>query len=149
MDKKVEIKSFCDDNRHDWSRLYTDYATFYELQMSPKILDTVWDWIHDSTHEIDAVGAFSGGVLLGIAHYRRYAQPVFASYGLYLDDLFVDKNARRLGVASSLLLWLKNEAARRNLDPVRWQTAPSNQKAQAVYDQLAKKTDWQTYDMSV
>ena len=34
----------------NWSDLYKTYADFYKVPMNAKILDTLWNWIHDQNH---------------------------------------------------------------------------------------------------
>ena len=35
-----------EDKAH-WEKLYKSYAEFYKVEMNDKILQTVWNWLHD------------------------------------------------------------------------------------------------------
>jgi len=67
----------------------------------------------------------------------------------FLDDLFVDPAARGNGVVDALFEALNREADARGWPFVRWITADDNYRGRSVYDKLAKKTQWNTYQMTV
>jgi GNAT superfamily N-acetyltransferase len=67
----------------------------------------------------------------------------------YLDDLFVDPSHRGSGAVDALFAAINRIALERNWAIVRWTTADDNYRARSVYDQLATRTTWITYDMSV
>lgn len=137
------------EDRERWAALYQGYADFYRVEMTPQRLDTVWRWIHDPAHEVDALLARSGESVLGLAHFRPFARPLRGETGLFLDDLFVDPQVRGRGVGAALLDAVKHEAQRRGCAMVRWITADDNYRARALYDQHAVRTTWVTYDMAV
>ena len=84
----------------------------------------------------------------GIAHFRPFARPLAASTGCYLDDLFVDPQARGSGAVDALLTELRRVALARGWSVVRWITADDNHRARSVYDRYAERTMWITYDMA-
>ena len=134
---------------HDaWDRLYARYAAFYGVAQSPADRATVWGWVNDPGHEVNAlILTGDDGQPIGFAHYRPFARPLAASTGCYLDDLFIDP-AHRGGGGVSLLLTALRELARQNgWGVVRWITADDNYRARSVYDRVAKRTAWITYDM--
>ena len=137
-------------DRETWDNLYASYASFYEVAQTPEQREIVWGWITDPDHEIRALILTGGdGQPVGFAHYRPFARPLAASTGCYLDDLFIDP-AHRGGGGVNLLLGGLRELARRNgWTVVRWITADDNYRARSVYDRVAKRTAWITYDMGV
>lgn len=82
-----------------------------------------------------------------LAHYRTFIRPLSASIGCYLEDLFVDPRARGRGLATRLLRHLSGLAADQGWSIVRWITAEDNHPARALYDRVAARTRWVTYDM--
>ena len=86
-------------------------------------------------------------MLVGLAHFRPFARPLSASTGMYLDDLFVDPEHRGSGAARLLLAGLARVAADRGWTLTRWITRDDNYRARGLYDQVAARTDWITYDM--
>ncbi|MCP8940148.1 GNAT family N-acetyltransferase [Alsobacter sp. SYSU M60028] len=137
-------------DREAWERLYAGYAAFYRVEQTPEMRARVWSWIADPAHEVEGVVAVdASGAPVGLAHFRRFARPLSASTGGFLDDLFVDPAARGLGAADTLLAWLRDEGRRRGWSVIRWITAEDNYRARAVYDRLAARTPWVTYDIKL
>ena len=136
---------------HDvWDRLYADYAGFYEVAQTAENRLTVWDWIMDADHEVNALILLGDdGQPIGFAHYRPFARPLAASTGCYLDDLFIDPAHRGGGGVHALLAELKTIARQNGWGVVRWITADDNYRARSVYDRVARRTAWITYDMDV
>ena len=133
-----------------WRELFVDYGTFYETEFSAEVLDGVWAWLLDPAHTVNALVATNeDGVVVGFAHYRQQPDTFTAGPSLYLDDLFVDPSARGGGTASAMLAELKAIAENAGAEQVRWITAADNERAQKVYDRIARKTEWVTYEMDV
>lgn len=131
-----------------WRRLYRGYADFYRVPMTDEHLGLVWDWIHDAMHEVDAlVARDESGAIVGLAHFRPFARPLAGATGLFLDDLFVDPAARGQAVGALLIEAVADEARRRGCTLVRWITADDNHRARTLYDRLATRTMWVTYDL--
>ena len=136
-------------HRADWERLYAGYAEFYKATQTPEMRQKVWSWIHDPAHEVNAVVAEDeAGRAIGLAHYRAFARLLSASTGCFLDDLFVDPSQRGKRVADALLEHLRGLAREKGWSTVRWITADDNYRGRGVYDRLAKRTWWITYDMT-
>ena len=135
---------------HDaWRQLYRGYAEFYEFDQTDEQAATVWTWIHDPHHEVNALLVRRpDGAPVGLAHYRPFARPLRASTGCFLDDLFVAGAHRGSGAVDALLTELRRIAASEGWDIVRWITADTNYRARSKYDQVATRTMWITYDMA-
>ena len=132
-----------------WRELFRSYREFYHLEESEEIVSRVWGWLMDSAHECNGLVAEADDVIVGIADYRRFSRPSTGSVGLWLDDLFTDPTARGLGSGRALITRLQEIAADEGRSVVRWITAEDNAQAQVLYDQVATKTNWVTYDASV
>jgi GNAT superfamily N-acetyltransferase len=136
-------------HRAEWEALYTAYAAFYRVAQTPAMRETVWGWIHDPAHEVNAlVAEDAAGRAIGLAHWRRFARPLAAGVGIFLDDLFVAPEARGTGAVDALLEELRRIARAEGAGVVRWITADDNHRARAAYDRVATRTWWVTYDMA-
>jgi GNAT superfamily N-acetyltransferase len=133
------------DEEH-WRVLFREYREFYELPESEVVVSRAWGWFMDPRHECKALIAESNGVILGFAHHRRFSSPYTGTTGLFLDDLFTDPAARGRGVGRALIGRLTEMAAAEGRSVVQWVTAEDNHQAQALYDTLAKRTNWVTYE---
>jgi len=130
-----------------WARLYAGYAAFYKVEQTAAMRDTVWGWLHDPAREVKGFLALdAAGVPIGLAHYRLFARPLRAAMGIYLDDLFVDPASRGGRVADALIEAVAEEGRRQGATLLRWITADDNYRGRGVYDRLATRTPWITYD---
>lgn len=137
-------------HRPDWERLYAGYAAFYKVEQTPEMRARVWEWIHDPAHEVEGLVALDGsGRPIGLTHFRPYSRPLMAATACFLDDLFVDPAARGSGAAQALIRAVSETARARGWTLVRWITAEDNYRARAVYDRLAVRTNWVTYDLKL
>jgi GNAT superfamily N-acetyltransferase len=134
-------------HRAEWERLYAGYAAFYKVDQTPEMRATVWGWIHDPAHEVKGLVAEDAeGRAIGLAHYRPFARPLRATYGGFLDDLFVDPAARGTRVADALIARLVEIGREKGWNVIRWITADDNYRGRGVYDRVATRTMWITYD---
>jgi ribosomal protein S18 acetylase RimI-like enzyme len=150
MADKLTIRPIAPADREGWNRLYAGYAAFYLVTQTDAMRDRVWSWLMDSTNEINGlVAEDADGKLIGLAHFRPFARPLAASVGGFLDDLFVDPDARGSGAADALMEALKAEGVKRGWSVIRWITAEDNYRARKLYDRMAEKTRWVTYDIKL
>lgn len=134
-------------DRDEWARLFVEYGVFYETRFDESVQSGVWRWITDDSHEVNALVAVdAAGALVGFAHYRRRADTFTAGAGFTLDDLFVAPGARGSGVATSLIDAVARAATLAGGGTLRWITASDNVTAQRVYDRLATRATWVTYE---
>ncbi|WP_439596916.1 GNAT family N-acetyltransferase [Falsiroseomonas sp.] len=134
-------------HRADWERLYAGYAAFYRVEQTAEMRARVWGWIMDPAHEVKAlVAEDADGTALGLAHYRPFARPLAAGTGGFLDDLFVDPAQRGRRIADALIEAVAEIGRQRGWGVIRWITADDNYRGRGVYDRLATRTMWITYD---
>jgi GNAT superfamily N-acetyltransferase len=143
------IRAVADGDRAGWEQLYAGYAAFYKVAQTEGMRATVWQWLHDRAHGTEGLVAELNGALVGLAHFRPFARPLSASTGGFLDDLFVAPAARGSGAAAELLWAVKASGAARGWTVIRWITADDNYRARGLYDQLAERTKWVTYDIKL
>ncbi|MEP5730874.1 MAG: GNAT family N-acetyltransferase [Sulfitobacter sp.] len=148
--KEIVVRPVKISDRASWDDLYHGYAAFYMVEQSTEMRDRVWSWIHDATAESEGLVAESAsGKLLGLAHFRSFARPLSATTGGFLDDLFVSPDARGMGVADALIDSVRVISLERGWSVLRWITADNNYRGRGVYDRIASKTDWVTYDIKL
>ncbi|PPL17341.1 GNAT family N-acetyltransferase [Microterricola pindariensis] len=133
-------------DEHRWRALFRAYREFYELPESEEVVSRVWGWLMDPRHECEALVAELDGEVVGFAHLRRFSSPYDGTTGIFLDDLFTAPAARGRGVGRALIGRLTGMAAAEGRSVVQWETAADNYQAQALYDTLATRTSWVTYE---
>ncbi|CAN5304331.1 GNAT family N-acetyltransferase [soil metagenome] len=142
----TEIRDIREGDRDDWRRLFTEYGVFYKTDFSDTVLDGVWAWLMDAESEVCAVVAVDDGRAYGFAHYRQLPDTFTAEPAWFLDDLYVEPGHRGSGAGAALIEAVAERAASDGGGTLRWITAADNAAAQAVYDKLATRTTWVTYE---
>ena len=146
----VTIRPMRDRDFFSWLPLFVEYGDFYNSPVTDQKALLVWSWISEGKHDVHGLVAENAdGTLVGFAHYRGFARPLAGEVGVYLDDLFVQPDARRNGIATQLIEAVGEAARARGARIVRWVTAEDNADAQKLYDQVAARTTWLTYDMGL
>jgi hypothetical protein len=142
------------DEFEPWTHLFQGYADFYDWPTSDAHQRQIWQWIHED-HTVEALVAVrtdddgnETGTPLGLAHLRTWVRPLRGVVCGYLDDLFVEPGARGSGAVEALFAEINRLAVARGWAIVRWTTADDNYRARSVYDQVATRTTWITYDMT-
>jgi GNAT superfamily N-acetyltransferase len=147
---ELTIRAAWPDDEAEWRELFRAYGVFYETEFSDEVLEAVWWQLLEDGSGIDALVAELDGTVVGLAHYRSHPDTFTGGRDWFLDDLFVDPEVRGAGVATALIEHLIGLA--RSSEPagtLRWITADDNARAQRVYDRIAKKTSWVTYEVKL
>ena len=132
-----------------WRELFAAYGAFYETAFTEAVLDGVWSWLMDARHPLVCFVAEIDGRVRGFAHVREQPDTFTAGPGWYLDDLFTEPEVRGTGAGTALLAAVEEHARARGGGTVRWITAADNERAQRVYDRVATRTTWVTYESEV
>ena len=142
----AEVRDIHEADRDAWHRLFSDYGVFYKTQFSAATLDGVWAWLMDAESDVCGVVAVDLGEVVGFAHYRQLPDTFTACTEWYLDDLYVQPESRGSGAATALVDAVAERAASDGGGTLRWITAADNTAAQSVYDRIATRTSWVTYE---
>ena len=137
------IRAISLEDRDAWAALFIAYGEFYETDFTPEVVESTWLRLVTEGSGIDALVAEVDGAVVGFAHYRSHPDTFSTGRDWFLDDLYTAPSARGTGVATELIEHLKSLAD----GTLRWITAESNTTAQSVYDKLATKTTWVTYEV--
>ena len=147
---ELTIRAAWPDDEAEWRELFRAYGVFYETEFSDEVLEAVWWQLLEDGSGIDALVAELDGTVVGLAHYRSHPDTFTGGRDWFLDDLFVDPEVRGAGVATALIEHLIGLArASEPAGSLRWITADDNARAQRVYDRIAKKTSWVTYEVKL
>ena len=117
------------------------------LEMNEKILNTVWNWLHDKDHEVEGLFYEVNGKVVGFAHYRRMPRPLTGQDIGFLDDLYVHPECRGQKLSELLINELQKISKENNWNLVRWITRDDNERAKSLYDKVSEKTTWDTYEL--
>jgi len=146
----VTIRPIKPGDRAEWDVLYEGYATFYKVAQTDEMRDRVFGWLMDADHTSNGLVAVdASGKLIGLTHYRPFVSCLAALTNCFLDDLFVNPAARGSGAAEALIAGVGDVARANGWAKVRWITADDNYRGRGVYDKVATRTMWITYDMTL
>jgi GNAT superfamily N-acetyltransferase len=146
----IAVRDLAPADRIAWQELYAGYGEFYATPLGEEKAERVWAWLMDPSYEaFGLVAVDEDDRPTALAHYREFARLLGDGTGIYLDDLFTAESARGSGAASALIARLEQLARERGAGIVRWITASDNLTAQKLYDRVATKTSWLTYDLKV
>lgn len=133
-----------------WKTLFRAYREFYKYADDEKVVAQIWNWIFDESRVTESfVAVDENNNVVGIANIRVFPRNLVAGKALWLDDLFTLPELRGKGVARALLSALKDKANAEGYNAVRWITAEDNAQARELYDKVATKTVWVTYDLKL
>jgi len=143
----VTVRQVAASDEAAWRPLFAAYGRFYRTEFSDAVLASTWSRLMTPGSGVDAIVAELDGEVIGFAHYRSHPDTFSTGTDWHLDDLYVDENARGHGVATQLIEHLAALARSTGPGTLRWITAADNERAQRVYDRIATRTTWVTYEV--
>ena len=142
MIRSIEIK-----DKVEWKKLYQGYADFYKVEITEQTLSTVWNWLHDSKHELHGLGYEINNKIVAIAHYRRMPSPLRGKDIGFLDDLYVHPDFRGRKIGEEIINKLNQISQEKGWGLIRWITRNDNHNAKSLYDKVANKSTWDVYEL--
>jgi GNAT superfamily N-acetyltransferase len=140
------IRSVVDTDFVHWLPLWEAYNRFYGRNHMPEIItQTTWLRFCDDTEPVYAIVAESNGRLVGLAHYLFHRTTTRIDLNCYLQDLFVNENARGQGIAHHLITDVYKRAQAAGSHRVYWQTHANNLNARKLYDKVAENNGFIVY----
>jgi GNAT superfamily N-acetyltransferase len=131
--------------------LMRGYCEFYEVSPSDEdLLAMARELIADPEKEgVQFIARDDSGRAVGFATlFWTWSTTDAARLGV-MNDLFVSPDGRGGGYADALIERCREECGRRGAKRLTWQTAPDNERAQAVYDRVGgRREQWVDYWLS-
>ncbi len=119
-----------------WRGLWAHYLEFYKVTLDPAVIDLTWARLMDPASVLKARLSVQG-TIVGFAIHQHHPSTWMMGCDCYLEDLFVAKDARGLGVGRALIVDLQQLAAARGWQRLYWHTDQHNTRARALYDSIA------------
>jgi GNAT superfamily N-acetyltransferase len=139
-------------DRARWAELWHGYLDFYGTRLPPETYEHTWQRLIAPDSPIRGLGARLSGdtaPLVGIAHYLFHAHAWSTHEVCYLQDLFVDGNARRHGIGRKLIEAVAAIARERSCLRLYWTTKEDNATARTLYDRIAQFNGFIRYDYAL
>jgi GNAT superfamily N-acetyltransferase len=141
----VTIRSALPADESAWRRLWRDYCDFYAAKVPDEVTDRTWKRILDPDSAVMCMVAEVDGQVYGFANCVVHENTWETSPVCYLEDLFVDEQARGHGVGKALLEWLRNSMRAEGWARLYWVTHRDNARARALYDQFVQADEFVRY----
>lgn len=107
-----------------------------------KVTQHTWRMINNKNYDVHGLCALKDQTMVGILHYILH--PVAGSIApvCYMQDLFVDQEYRRQGIAKALLRELADIGGQKKWNRIYWLTYGTNEAAQSLYQDIGIKLDF-------
>lgn len=152
MAETVTVRSATPADAETWLSLVDALADYEKLaRPTPEARQRlVHDAFGPAPNRIQVYMAEVGGRAVGYAITCETYSSFLALPTLYLEDLFVLPDARRLGVGRAAFRHLAAEALRRGCGRMEWQVLDWNQLAIDFYEKLGARRmrEWYTYRLT-
>lgn len=144
----IHVRSIEAGDRAAWDGLWAGYLAFYETELDPAATEETWRRLVDPTGPIHGqVAVDANGDLVGLVHHLFHPSTWSTTSVCYLEDLYVDPNARRDGVGRALIEAVADAARSAGSDQVYWHTQATNARARTLYDQVARHDGFVVYEL--
>jgi GNAT superfamily N-acetyltransferase len=147
MSDQILIRPLTAQDHDAWRRLWTDYLNFYETTVSEEVYETSFArLLSGDAGEYKGLVAVVDGRIVGLAHYLFHRFMWTVEDTCYLMDLFTAPELRGKGVARALINAVHDSAKASGIKMTYWNTQDNNYKGRMLYDQLAVKVPFVTYE---
>jgi GNAT superfamily N-acetyltransferase len=130
----VTIREALPEDEARWRKLWADYLAFYGVGIADDITELTWRRVFDPASAIFMRVAEVDGVVMGFALCLTHEGTWTRTLDCYLEDLFVDADARGKGVGRALLDDLVELSKARGWTRLYWHTNETNATARKLYD---------------
>ncbi len=131
-----------------WRRLWDGYLTFYRQDLPEAVTARTWARLLETAGIFGRVAVRAPEIL---GFYIAFTHPATWVMGedCYLEDLFVDPEARGLGVGRALMADVQAVAQAKGCARLYWHTDIGNVRARALYDSITPVGDVVRYRMAL
>ncbi|MDP3263685.1 MAG: GNAT family N-acetyltransferase [Tabrizicola sp.] len=143
----VTIRPLRPDDEADWRRLWAAYLAFYDTSVPEAVYaSTFARLLGDDPRDFNGLIATIDGQPMGLAHFLFHRHGWKIEDTCYLQDLFVDPQARGTGLGRALIEAVYAAADAADAPSVYWLTQDFNLAARQLYDRVAKVTPFIRYN---
>jgi GNAT superfamily N-acetyltransferase len=128
-----------------FSPLWQAYLGFYRHDLPEAVTDLTWQRFFDPDEPMHLLAAAEGRSWLGFVTVITHRSTWASRHYCYLEDLYVAEEARGRGVARALIEGVADLAREQGAERLYWMTDKTNHTAQALYNKIAKESDFMQY----
>jgi GNAT superfamily N-acetyltransferase len=148
--EEVEVRPARTDEIEEMLPLIRAYCEFYETEPNDEGLRSMFETLINDPSQGAVFVARDGGKAVGFATLDWKWSSLKAARIGYLEDLFVDPEARGRGIADALIEVCAERCRELGMPAMEWLTAPDNHRAQKVYNRTgAESGAYMEYDLEL
>lgn len=133
------------DDEAAWRRLWVGYVSFYEAEVPDDVTAGTWARLLDPNSGMLGRLAELDGTVVGFTISVLHPGSWTLAPTCYLEDLFVDSQARGHGLGRALIDDLVALGRDRGWSRLYWHTRQSNDTARRLYDSYVEADDFIRY----
>lgn len=142
----VAIRPVSEADEPEWRRLWTGYLEFYGATVPEAVYRVSFGRLLGSDpHDHHGLIAERDGRPAGLVHYLFHRHMWRVENVVYLQDLYVDPEARGGGIGRALIEAVYAAADAARCPAVYWLTQDFNHTARKLYDQVGELTPFIKY----
>jgi GNAT superfamily N-acetyltransferase len=146
MPKTYDIRPIRPADRTDWDRLWTAYLAFYETTLPRAVYDATFARLTGDDPKMNGLIATTPDGAQGLVHYIFHDHCWRPEGVTYLQDLFVDPEARGTGLGRALIEAVYAAADAAGRPSVYWLTQDFNTTARRLYDNVGRLSPFIRYN---
>ncbi|MGR2751700.1 N-acetyltransferase family protein [Agromyces arachidis] len=146
----VTIREIRDGDFFGWLPLFEAYCRVRGVELDDTKALVVWSWIQDPRSALRGIMALSeDDTPVGLVHYHPEPRTIDGSVGLVVDDLYVDGEHRRNGVARQMLRTVRERAVELHATRVSWAADPDDAEGIRISDELGRRDAAVAFEMEL
>jgi GNAT superfamily N-acetyltransferase len=150
LEEGVEIRPARPDEIEEMLPLIRAYCEFYATEPNERGIREMYGTLITDPSQGAVFIARDGGRAVGFATVDWKWSSLKAARIGYLEDLFVDPEARGRGIADALIEICAERCRELGMSAMEWLTAPDNYRAQKVYNRTGAASDtYVEYDLEL
>ncbi len=141
----ITVRPLDENDYERWEILWHGYLTFYEHPVTDEQTRQLWDRLMAGEELFCLVACNEAGKVIGIVQYLFQPTTWTVRDKCYLQDLFVDPDARVGGAGRALIEAVYEKARAADASEVYWNTQQFNSIARVLYDRVGELTPFIKY----
>ena len=142
----ITVRPLRDADREAWEVLFKGYIHFYEAKVPDEVIALTWRrLVAQEDGLLGLLAVVENDPPIGLAHAVFHRSTWSPTTYCYLEDLYVDRQARRHGVGRALIEAVYREADKRGATRTYWATKEDNRQARRLYDRLGTLSPFVQY----
>jgi len=141
----ITVRPLAATDKDRWRDLWHGYLTFYEHPVTEAQTEELWGRLMADGDPHCLVACTDGGDVIGIVQYLFQCTTWTMRDKCYLQDLYVDPEARTGGAGRALIEAVYEKATDADASEVYWMTQHFNSVARVLYDRVGELTPFIKY----